>query len=75
MLSTKRPSLDKKLKVLKDIASENDISLENEEDSSIITQVKYCKQHSVSNFLRSTKNINWLDSVKCLLNCIGEIGC
>lgn len=40
MLSTKRPSLDKKLKVLKDIASENDISLENEEDSSIITQEK-----------------------------------
>lgn len=38
MLSTRQPSLDKKLKVLKDIASQNGISLENEEISFISTQ-------------------------------------
>ncbi|KAL8112134.1 uncharacterized protein LOC141667359 [Apium graveolens] len=40
MLTTRQPSLDKKFKVLKEIASENGISLENEERSFIIKQEK-----------------------------------
>ncbi|KAK1374574.1 Regulator of Vps4 activity in the MVB pathway protein [Heracleum sosnowskyi] len=40
MLSTRQPSLDKKLKLLKDIASENGISVENEEISFIVKQAK-----------------------------------
>lgn len=40
MLSTRQSSFEKKLKVLKDIASDNGISLENEERSLIITQAK-----------------------------------
>lgn len=39
MLRTRQPSLDKKFKVLEDIASENGISLDNEERSFIIKQV------------------------------------
>lgn len=39
MLSTRQASLAEKLKVLKDIASENGISLENEEISFIMKQV------------------------------------
>lgn len=49
-LSTRRPNLESRMKVLKEIASENDINLQDEEESSITTEKNFNAEQNHSRF-------------------------